>query len=428
MALTGQMGSNPENKQYYSTASAVRGDQSQAERTEQMEGNYMYGGYAGGMADAQGNVRTNMADYAPAAMGSSNALSGYGGTFMATAGDAAGREAPIADPYVASDQFGQQGLYGAAGQMVGMAQQGPGPSQAQAQLNANTAMAMRQQLALAGSGRGAGGGASAFRQAGMNQAMIQGAGNAQAGVLQAQEEAAWRQQQAALLQGAGNMYATGRQGDMAAAGYLTGANQQQTAMNDQYALGMGGLASDAQLNSGNLALGAGEMQLGQEGMIHNITMGGLSGTTGYEEGLQNLYGINKGVSGQKYAADSAAASAREGAIIGGISSGIGMAAASDERVKTNIEEAPGAGLEMLDHVGGRFYDYTEPEKFGEGRYYGPMAQELEKSKAGKSAIIERDGVKMVDTGRLALANTSAMAELNAKLDKLVAEVRGKAKR
>lgn len=46
-----------------------------------------------------------------------------------------------------------------------------------------------------------------------------------------------------------------------------------------------------------------------------------------------------------------------------------------------------------------------------GRHYGPMAQDLEKSPVTRSTVSEGpDGVKRVDTGRLALINTAALSE------------------
>ncbi len=172
------------------------------------------------------------------------------------------------------------------------------------------------------------------------------------------------------------------------------------------ALGMSGLANDAASSAGNL-------QLGTENTAHQINMGGLQGSMGYEDQLANIYGINRGVNAQSDSADKAAAQAREGAIMSAAGSAA-MMMMSDERAKTNVETSDSAGLELISNLGGHFYDYKEPEKHGQGRFFGPMAQELEKSKAGRSAVVERGGRKMVDTGRLTLALAGAVASKHRK--------------
>jgi hypothetical protein len=258
-----------------------RPDQTKFERYMEQRGDYMYGGSADGAANATADLRGNMAPY-------TGQLYGNGNIYYGAGMDAAGRAAPVADNYLAMDKYGQAHQYGAADQMAAMAQAGPGPSVAQANLQANTAAAMRQQLALAGSGRGAGGGASAFRQAGMNQAGIQGQANAQAAMLGAQETADWRAHQAGLLNSAGAMYGQGRASDMAAAGYFSDTMMGQTAMNDQFQLGMGGLSNEA-LNQG------GQLQAGVEQGANAINMAALTGSMGYEQGLNDIYSVNRGI-------------------------------------------------------------------------------------------------------------------------------------
>jgi hypothetical protein len=341
-------------------ATSVDPTQSVGERVDERKNNFMYGGTPTGAADAIAAARGNIDPY-------TTNLGNMGQGF-----------------YGASQQ-GTTGMYGAADSLMGYAQQGPGPSVAQAQLEANNAAAMRQQLAMAGSGRGAGGGASAYRQAMANQANIAGQGNAQAAMLQAQEAQDWRQAQLGAMQGAGALYGQG-------------------------ATGLGGLGVGA-------TQGAGQLQQGTEGLAHTINMGDLNASMGYEGNLTNIYGIDKGVAAQKDLAAQQAAQAQEAALYNAGATALTLAATSDERAKTNIESAEGSGLDMLASLGSHSYDYKEPEKHGEGRFFGPMAQELERTAAGRSAVIERDGVKMVDTGRLSLSLASAMAEMQRKLEK-----------
>lgn len=72
---------------------------------------------------------------------------------------------------------------------------------------------------------------------------------------------------------------------------------------------------------------------------------------------------------------------------------------------------------------GYSYEYKDPDRFGQGRFYGPMAQDLEKTPAGASTVKKApDGTKMVDTSRLSLVNTSAISEQQRKLDELQKQV------
>lgn len=67
------------------------------------------------------------------------------------------------------------------------------------------------------------------------------------------------------------------------------------------------------------------------------------------------------------------------------------------------------------------YEYKDPSAPGAapGEHYGPMAQDLEKTPAGASTVIEgKDGKKAIDTGRLALVNASETAKQRKELDEL----------
>lgn len=270
--------------------SAVRKDQTGLERLAEQRGNFYYGGSATGAQDAIGTARTNIAPY-------TTALGNYGGAFMGEVVQGAG-----------DMRTGMGGLYDTAAALNQYAQQGPGPSVAQAQLQANTNAALRQQMMMAGAGRGAGGGAAAQRQAAMNQAMIQGQGNANAAMLQAQEAQDWRQAQLQAMGAAGGMYGQG------------------AGIGGQYAQGMGGMATDA-------IKGAGALQAGTEGLAHDINMGSLTGSMGYEALLNQIYGTDKGVG-----VGNADAAAREKAAELQFF-GTTLASISDVRAKKNIRPA-----------------------------------------------------------------------------------------
>lgn len=95
------------------------------------------------------------------------------------------------------------------------------------------------------------------------------------------------------------------------------------------------------------------------------------------------------------------------------------AVASDEQLKTNIQNRNVS--DFLNAVGAYSYQYKNPV-YGDNipgkTFYGPMAQELEKSAIGKSAVLNTPQGKMVDTGRLTLINTSALAEIYKRLKQL----------
>lgn len=95
----------------------------------------------------------------------------------------------------------------------------------------------------------------------------------------------------------------------------------------------------------------------------------------------------------------------------------GMQLVSDERAKTSIEPAERDVRAMLGELGVHSYRYKDPAD-GAGRYVSPMAQELEKTPIGKSAVIETPRGKMVDYGRLG-GITLAAAALH---EKRIAEI------
>lgn len=423
----GDLGALWNNPEAYNR-SALRYDQTNAERTAQQQQNFMLGGYADYANDASAAARGAVAPYA-------GNLGQYGTEYFNQQQVGAGMYG-----------MGTGGLYGTAGALNNYAEQGPGPSVAQAQHDANTAQAMRQQLAMAGSGRGAGGGAAAFRQAGANQAQIAGQANAQTAMLQAQEAQNWRQAQLQAMGQAGQLYGQG------------------AGIGADYAQGMGGLASEAQQ-------GAGEMTLGGEQLVNQIQGTALGGSQAYEQNLSDIYGIDK--TGQRIG-DSGGMTTKDWIGLSASAAGTAAMFASDIRAKTNIQPtssmdvisvlderqakedaarqlekdqsrrmaagqmlagygqslmgsdiraktqiAPDSALSHVENAGSYSYNYLDPARHGEGTYVGPMAQELE----GAPGVVyeQPDGTKAIDPGRLTAVNTSAIAELNRKVDALAGE-------
>jgi hypothetical protein len=104
----------------------------------------------------------------------------------------------------------------------------------------------------------------------------------------------------------------------------------------------------------------------------------------------------------------------------------GLANASDERVKTNIQPVDATAQEFEDFLGAlsaNTYEYKEPDKHGAGLRFGLMAQDLEKTKLGRHMVKPIDGVKMVDIGPLALGTASGLALVYERLRELEKAVR-----
>lgn len=88
-----------------------------------------------------------------------------------------------------------------------------------------------------------------------------------------------------------------------------------------------------------------------------------------------------------------------GGAIGGIAA-VGAAAMSDEGMKKNIKSADEGKLkDFIDKLKAYQYEYKD-EKHGEGKHSSVMAQDLEKSDLGSTAVIETPEGKMVDYGKL----------------------------
>lgn len=146
-----------------------------------------------------------------------------------------------------------------------------------------------------------------------------------------------------------------------------------------------------------------ELPRGQFGM----EMQKAGALTGQGQNLANVYA-------QQGAAQAQAQAGMVGSLIeGGAKIGAAM---SDEKKKTNIEDY--SSEEFLDKLKPYTYDYKNPEKDGEGRQAGVMAQDLEKTEVGKQSVIDTDEGKMVDYNKLGSTMLASLVELNERLKKL----------
>lgn len=139
-------------------------------------------------------------------------------------------------------------------------------------------------------------------------------------------------------------------------------------------------------------MGIGSMIGSGGGILKGIGAFGLGGS-GKTPGSSsnNSGGTSSGTGG-----DQSEMSASDG---GGAGSG-GMLASlfSDKNLKDNISIADNEIQTFFKYITPYSYTYKNP-KHGEGRYISPMAQDLEKSEAGKDLVINTPQGKMVDYSR-----------------------------
>ncbi len=102
-----------------------------------------------------------------------------------------------------------------------------------------------------------------------------------------------------------------------------------------------------------------------------------------------------------------------------------MQLVSDETQKTAVKEADISPF--LATLGAHSYEYKD-EKHGKGRFVSPMAQELEKTAIGRSAVVETPEGKQVQYARLAGVQLSATAFLHRRLEAVEKLLRLKGKK
>lgn len=210
------------------------------------------------------------------------------------------------------------------------------------------------------------------------------------------------------------------------------------AQGQSYQLGMGALANQAtqqgqQYNLGAQGLGN-QAWLGAQGLAGQTLGQQLGADMGYEQ-LQSQQYLQAQMANQN--ADTQRDSANTG-MVSGLLGGLMML--SDERSKKEIRELKGKLGEAYAALGGppggsfdrdaldeayarqggsitlpsgSSYEYKQPGAAGAapGRHVGPMAQDLEQNPATRGTVVTGpDGVKRVDTGRLSLVNTAALAD------------------
>lgn len=235
-----------------------------------------------------------------------------------------------------------------------------------------------------------------------------------------------QQNQAAQM----SMAAGARPGNAAMAARTAAMNMSRQGM------GMSGQAAMAGLQERRDALGAQLGAMGAGAQAQQGFMGGQSNLQGaIQQGLLTGRGQDaqvglggQGLAMQGYGGIEQARTNRYGALMGqptygehllsGAQGAAQMYAASDKRLKKNIVSADGDAEELL--KGLRKYSRYEykDERYGKGEFVTPMAQDLEKTRAGRGAVIDTPEGKMVHGTRLALALAAAAGNLDKRLSKV----------
>lgn len=296
------------------------------------------------------------------------------------AGAAGGRMAPqVVGSQLAGgpqDQArqGQMDLTGRLGAIATGQQAGAG----ELAINRQVGQANAAQVSAARAARGANA-ALAARTAARNQADIGLGGAGQAAAAQMQDQAAANAQ-------LGQTYGQVRQGDLEFAGQNAQLGQQAQIENMRAQLAQTGMNDAQQIAALGQQLGWDQARINAELQRAAIRAG--------DKGL--LPGLIQ-------------AGAQAGA----------AAAASDERLKEDIEDGGAEADELMSSLRPRSYRYKDGAKWGEGRRLGIMAQDLARSKMGRAAIVKVDEEHMgFDLGKAASAALASVARLDERLRKV----------
>lgn len=262
------------------------------------------------------------------------------------------------------------------------------------------------------------------------QAQLQQMGQLQ-GVASGQQQGAGElaaQRQYAQAMAAQQAQARMARGGNAALAYRNAANQ--SAALGSTAAGMGQQAAmQDQANAQGVLSQVGAAGRGADINVANANAGFQQNTNQLNSGnyLQFLNQLNQ-TNMTKYNADLGIGAQREGADAaktGGLISGLGAAIASDERLKTEVTDASADIDAMLDGLRGPVGWKYKDSKFGEGRWDGAMAQDLEKSEAGKRVVRDTPEGKMLDIPKTVSMTLATSARLHERLRKLEDESRAK---
>ncbi len=178
-----------------------------------------------------------------------------------------------------------------------------------------------------------------------------------------------------------------------------------------------------------------EQQLSDQ-LVNNFLQLGLSVDQARQAAAQRLEELRlqarlgeQGIRAQASAASAQSSSQLTGALIGGAAT-VGAGLLSDENQKTNIDPANKQTQAFLDALNAKSFEYKDSKIPGaaEGERFGVLAQDLEKSKMGKSLVKETDHGKMIDIAQGFGAVLAAQAQLNERLKDIESKKKKKRKK
>lgn len=174
------------------------------------------------------------------------------------------------------------------------------------------------------------------------------------------------------------------------------------------------LISNAQRGD-TAALANMDAALKMQGMNDEMSKAYISAATNTNQQVLNARMEEYRIAQDLEKAKTEAKSKATGGVIGAIGSIFGMK--SDEKAKKNIKKEDKEIRNFLDALEACSYDYKD-QKDGAGRKYGIMAQAMEKSKAGSTAVIQTKEGKMIEPKALFGLLTASLADTNKRLKEL----------
>jgi hypothetical protein len=352
-------------------------------------------------------------------------------------------EGAMSDPFMAQQkgllsqyEAGQQQDYAQqqanAQQLQQIAEGKGGPSAAALQMQAGTDNAIKAQQSIAAGARGGGSAyAAAARSAAEAGGALQQQNVQQTGILRAQEIAHARDQYTQAL-------ASMRAQELQAGQLAGGMGMQGQALAQQYALGMQGMSQQTAAEQLQAGLAMEQMRTQkylQQQQLQNSTASGLMnmGGTLVGAGAGFLVGGPGGAAVGGYLGHEAMGGGASGGASGGAApansyqgggSPVGSwgdmgtspqseqswESLSDERAKESVHGGEGELDEFLSRLEPYSWEYKNPERDGDGRHYGVMAQDLERSRMGRGMVHETPRGKVVDTRKVAMGGLAALAD------------------
>lgn len=217
---------------------------------------------------------------------------------------------------------------------------------------------------------------------------------------------------------------------------VNNANTQAANYAQQYNLGNNqsisnqntGLANQAQMYNNQIAQENYNNAFGKQNAVYNAQQGRANQYTNSANQTANMWSqIGQGAGQMTGAAlankggGSGGGDDEGGEDDGGAGDAMGaMAMFSDENLKEGIKDGSPEIHKMLDKLSPHEYNYKDPSvpMTGEGQHFSPMAQEFEKTKAGKSMVKDTPKGKVVDYGKSFGVMMAALADQHHRLKKL----------